>query len=361
LRLIGQQKMGFYPTPLGVVDLVRSWLTFPDTPFPALDPCAGEGEALARCVEGTAAVSYGIELDGGRVLEARKVLDRVLCADAVAQRATKTSHDSWSLLWANPPYDDTKEGGIRERMELTFLRKYTPRLVPRGVLVFIIPQTYAGGDVAKYLSFHYSDLRFWRFPDQLGYGTYKQVVILGRRKEKGVEDAAMQRALDAFALDGLRAYAMDVPRNGASYVVPPANADVEQFESAEFTVDEAGVLDSPLWSRVRGMLGEEGERQAGRPPVTPHKGHLALLLSSGEVDGSVGSGDLRHVVRGSSIKRKRIEERPGTRMRDGFEETYMRRFEVDYFTVSVTALRPDGTMLTISGAKGEKDAAAAGK
>ena len=358
MRLIGQQKMGFYPTPPSVVDQVVTWLKFPETPFPALDPCAGEGAALARCVDGTAAVSFGIELDGGRVLEAKEVLNRVLCADAI--NTARTSHDSWSLLWANPPYDDSL-GTVdqkRSRMELEFLRKYTPRLVPDGVLVFIIPQGYAGGDVAKYLAFYYHSLRAWRFEDA-EYLRFKQCVIIGRRKKKGFEEQGVEASLSRFAMDGWSAPALDVADTPA-YVVPPADPEVAQFEVHDIVPDGRDIERSPLFRRAAMMIGESGERAAGSPPVTPHKGHLALLLAAGEVDGPVGAGDLRHVVRGTAIKEQRIEDRPGTTIHDGIPVQITRRFAVDHFTVSVTAIGPDGTLHTISGAKKEAQGDKAG-
>ena len=344
--------MGFYPTPLSVVEQVVTWLHFPESPFPALDPCAGEGEALARCVAGTAAVTYGIELDGGRVVEAKKILARVLCADAI--NGAHTSHEAWSLLWANPPYVESlaAEDKKRSRMELEFLHKYTSRLVPEGILVFIIPQKYVGRDVARFLAFHYHNIQAWRFGDS-EYTRFKQGVVIGQRKKKGFEDETVQAALDRFADLGHaapRLYGADVP----SYVVPPADPEVVQFEVHDIVPDARDIERSPLFRRASTLIGETGERIAGSPPVTPHKGHLALLLAAGEVDGPVGTGNLRHVVHGSAMKEKRIEERPGTRMVDGIPCQYARVFQVDHFSVSVTAIRPDGTIHTISGGKKEE-------
>jgi len=77
LRLKGQVKMGYFPTPDSVVRLIRPRLILPQEPFAALDPCCGTGAALKGLVEGSGAVTYGVELDLGRAREANKILDSV--------------------------------------------------------------------------------------------------------------------------------------------------------------------------------------------------------------------------------------------------------------------------------------------
>ena len=79
--------------------------------------------------------------------------------------------------------------------------------------------------------------------------------------------------------------------------------------------------------------------------MTPHKGHLALQLAAGEVDGVIGSGALRHVVRGSAQKYQQREERESAP--DAKGETHARVFMVDHFKVQVLALGPDGEMHTL--------------
>lgn len=263
--------MGFYPTPPEVTDLVRSWLQFPEGPFPALDPCAGEGEALARCLRGSQGVGYGIEIDGGRVLAARQHLGRVLCCDALQPRS---AHEAWSLLWLNPFYDDgTSEGGGRaERMEKSFLSEYIRRLVPGGVLVYIIPHAELSPEVATLLAYHCDGLRSWRFPDP-AYRRFWQVVILGRRKPRPFADEAEAAALVRFGREYLRAPQMVAPGpQDRPFAVPAAQAQVEPFESgtvpAEVLEAACGAA-SPCWNRMQAMVGATGIRTAVRPPGTP--------------------------------------------------------------------------------------------
>lgn len=81
MRLEGHMKCGFYPTPPDVTARLRRLVNFPEEPFSALDPCAGEGVALAELVKGSGAVTYGIELDRHRSSRAKSRLDHVIRGD----------------------------------------------------------------------------------------------------------------------------------------------------------------------------------------------------------------------------------------------------------------------------------------
>ena len=81
MRIQGRIKMGHYPTPARVVELIRNYLAFPPGQFSSLDPCCGEGDALAGLVAGTSAITYGVELDHNRQRRARAA-STMCCAAA---------------------------------------------------------------------------------------------------------------------------------------------------------------------------------------------------------------------------------------------------------------------------------------
>jgi len=74
-RLAAKARCNYYPLPDAEADLIRSCMTFPDRELSALDPCAGEGRALAVITASSRAVRYGIELDSYRAGAATKVLE----------------------------------------------------------------------------------------------------------------------------------------------------------------------------------------------------------------------------------------------------------------------------------------------
>ena len=103
MRIHGRIKMGHYPTPPRVVELIRNYLSFPPGQFSSLDPCCGQGDALAGLIAGTNAVTYGVELDHRRAEESKTRLHHVLRCGI---EETRIQHRSCSLLLLNPPYDE---------------------------------------------------------------------------------------------------------------------------------------------------------------------------------------------------------------------------------------------------------------
>ena len=108
MNIGGIEKAGFYPYPpqalaqtCALLDTARS------ASLRLLDPCAGEGVALAavaqRLIEQGATVeTYGVELSNTRAAQAARVLDHTITGDWF-DVATRTG--AYSLLWCNPPYD----------------------------------------------------------------------------------------------------------------------------------------------------------------------------------------------------------------------------------------------------------------
>jgi type I restriction-modification system DNA methylase subunit len=73
MRLQAKIKMGYYPTPLSVVERIRSYLKFPEYNTNLFDPCCGEGLALKKLKRDAKATTYGIELDEYRAEQAKKI------------------------------------------------------------------------------------------------------------------------------------------------------------------------------------------------------------------------------------------------------------------------------------------------
>ena len=65
-RPAARARMLYYPLPDPEAELIRRCLIFPPQPCSTLDPCAGEGRAMAIVTANSSAVRYGIELDSYR-------------------------------------------------------------------------------------------------------------------------------------------------------------------------------------------------------------------------------------------------------------------------------------------------------
>jgi tRNA1(Val) A37 N6-methylase TrmN6 len=336
MRLEGRIKMGYYPTPDSVVERIRSFIKFPEENVSILDPCCGEGLALKNLAQDTKATTYGIELDDHRAGQARDNLDHVLKG---SYEDARISSNAFSCLFLNPPYDwDTpphteKDGNARK--EKTFLRGTVKYLKPEGALIYIIPQNRLTSDIAKMLSYRFEDHNVFRFPDD-EYVKYKQIVLFGVKKQKNSlneNDFNQLRNVPFKTFD-------EIPYSETPlYELPPSN-DVRMFRSTVIDEKELEreVGRSVLWQKLNGH-NSNGNGKTGRPPLPLHTGHLGLLLANGYLDGIVGQGEDRHIVRGKVEKfTRRIEEYNG--------EVRIER-EVDSYKVSLKILKKDGEILTL--------------
>jgi len=297
MRTEARIKMGYYPTPLPVVDNIRSFLRYPDENVNILDPCCGEGLALRKLAEGTGAATYGIEPDGYRAGQARETLDHVLpCGyeDAVI------SNSAFSCLFLNPPYDwdSGEEFSGNERKEKTFLRGTMKYVMPDGVLVYIVPQKRMTEDVAKLLAYRFDDFDCYRFPDD-EYERFGQIVLFGKKQKRYSLGSESFDRLCGIPSEDLR----EVPRRDSPVYDLPPSPEVSIFRST--LIDEHELErelgNSPLWERLS-ENGGKNNNHTGQPPLPLHTGHLGLLLASGCLDGVVGEGEDKHIVRGKVEK-----------------------------------------------------------
>lgn len=331
MRLAGRMKMGYYPTPSRIVEYMRRCLSFPPAPFVALDPCCGEGLALEQLATGTQAITYGVELDQHRAEASEAHIQNVLKCGI---EETRIAHQSCSLLFLNPPYDEAtleEDAGTKtERQEKAFLRMTVPYLVPGGVLVYIIPQTRLNRGIARLLASRFEKVQVFRFPEP-EYADFKQIVVLGVRKTGNSLDEALALKLQNVPNRRLEPLSETVT---AQFLVPPSGA-LKLFRSTVIDPEELEkqMAQSPLWRKLQAMT-TKNELRVPRPPLPLHSGHLGLLLAAGKLDGVIGEGPDRHVVKGKVSKVvSKVEEYKG----DVLEQR-----ELDRYVVSIKILNRSG-------------------
>ena len=199
MRLEGQSKLGYYPTPTASLMIILTWLVLSIEVGLRryLDPCCGKGEALAAiAAEHGPAETFGIELSDVRATDAERVLQQVL---NTAYEYAVLADETFSFILLNPPYDGEGLTGGGRRQEETFLLDTTPRLMPGGVLVYIIPHQRINEKVARHLAGWYDDLRCFKLAGA-DYDAFKQIVIFGvRRKTYTPASGDDLRAVQAWA------------------------------------------------------------------------------------------------------------------------------------------------------------------
>jgi hypothetical protein len=331
MRIHGRIKMGHNPTPPRVVELIRSYLAFPSSRFSALDPCCGEGDALAGLIAGTNAITYGVELDHQRAEESNGRLHHVLRCGV---EETRIQNRSCSLLLLNPPYDELtleeEANSKTERQERAFLRMTVPYLIPGGVLVYIIPQNRLDKAIARLLASRFEHIHVLRFPDP-EYADFRQIVVFGVKKANNTldeQEASRLQSLPKIELPPLSDKAemvYQVPASGPRTLFRSTFIDPEDMKKH--------MAQSALWKRFAALT-RRSELRIPRPPLPLHSGHLGLLLAAGKLDGIMGTGEDSHLVKGSvrkitsvlqEIKGEVLEER-----------------ELDRYVVSIKILNRHG-------------------
>jgi hypothetical protein len=251
MRIHGRIKMGHYPTPPRVVELIRNYLSFPVSPFTALDPCCGEGNALESLVAGTSPITYGIELDHQRAEESKSRLHHVLRCGI---EETRILHRACSLLLLNPPYDELtlkeESNAKTERQERAFLRMTAPYLVPGGVLVYIIPQNRLDKAIARMLASRFERIHVLRFPDP-DYADFRQIVVFGIRKGGSILDEQEAMRLQRLPKTDLA----QLSENPDSRYAIPASNPLTLFRSTIIDPQELEryMAQSPLWKRFAAL------------------------------------------------------------------------------------------------------------
>ncbi|MGL4668487.1 MAG: DUF6094 domain-containing protein, partial [Saezia sp.] len=182
-------KNGYYPTDEVTIERALSALQASDTGrIRIIDPCAGEGVALAECKHGLGrdiVDAYAVEYDHERAEHCRGLVDRTLRSDLMD---TMISSQSFSLLFLNPPYgdlpsqysEDLYKGTGRKRLEKLFYQKSFQLLQYGGVMVLIVPNYVLDEEFSTWISHHFTDVQCFYAPEE----RFKQVVIFGVRARR---------------------------------------------------------------------------------------------------------------------------------------------------------------------------------
>ena len=311
-------KNGYFPTDESTLERALSALAPSPGSLCILDPCAGEGVAIAEAAHALGreqVKAYAVEYDAERAHHARQLVDRCLHSDLMD---TLISRQVFGLLWLNPPYGDLSrdvngnigyQGQGRARLEKLFYQRSLPLLQYGGVLVFIIPVYVLDPELVGWLTRHFADLRIYRAVET----QFKQVVIFGRRirqRDQVSDDTKATRSLLLQIGQG-ETQAEELPSDWPfpPYIVPSSPAEPEHFyrvtlEPEQFA-DEVHRLQG-LWPALDTHLG--AAQQSLRPPARAlSHWHLALALAAGAISGVVTSRTGRVlIVKGDTHKEKSL-------------------------------------------------------
>lgn len=292
-------KSGFFPADLGTTEMILSRLEPSDKRVNLLDPCCGEGEALSQLTQVFAhARTYGIELNAERSERAKSVLNRVYYADIYDVALGRGQFD---LLFLNPPYGndmaDKLTNDHTERLEHKFLTQTFPALKADGVLVYIVPAKSIDTPRIKWLLTRFKDLTLF----DAAVDTYKQVVVMGKKlKQQRAVNAQMvedfqQQTTHLFDTELSPRYFVSSSENKPKVTVKRLNA----IGVSEVIANYAG-----QWGHFESLFADTNQTAFRQPLHALSDWHLALLITSGAVQGVVDNGKRRLLVKGATKKLK---------------------------------------------------------
>ena len=323
-------KNGYYPTDAETLARVLCMLEpCEQGNMRIIDPCAGEGAALAECKHALGAgrtEAFAIEFERERAWHAKEILDRALHGDF---QETIVSPRSFGLLWLNPPYGDlvgdqaatgdAKKG--RQRLEKLFYQRAVRLLQPGGVMVLIVPHYALDKEFAGWVSGHFQRVAAYLSPEQ----QFKQAVVVGiRATDPPGEESRQARFQLGRVCTGDDSTVLPECWSGEPYRVPRASDNVPNFQAIR--IDPAQLQEEIqrypcLWPQFEMHFGKAGKTRR-QPLRALSRWHLALSLAAGQVSGVVRSNDGKrvYVIKGDTFKKKNVvttfEALPSGRQRE---------------------------------------------
>ncbi len=309
-------KNGYYPTDEITLQLCLQAVDTTAQAVSILDPCCGEGVALAEfkghlAKSGASVMAYGVEYHQERAWHAKRLLDMVAHAD-IHDMAIRPRQ--FGLLFLNPPYGDlvADQAGLdgaaggRQRLEKVFMRKAHPWLAIGGVLVLVVPSYTLDAEFAHLVAKSYEDVRVFMAPEQ----QFKQCVIFGRKRKADRLDSKLAERLVAVGQGDLPS---ELPEHWSDpmYQVPEVK-DSPHFVAGRINPDElqvelAKIERATLWPQFKTHF--VGQVSRARAPLRNLSNwHLALALAAGQISGVVTSSTGRTLlVKGDTFKDKSLK------------------------------------------------------
>lgn len=321
-RPVAISKCLYYPTPLEMVDLIgkhvtikRGWSNNPVS-GKMIDPCCGEGTAVARLGKilseksGGEWIVQGVELDGARASEAMALLGEGNVAHAAIEQIDIASiRGQYDIVFLNPPYDTV--GG--KRIEPRFVSIAGALLSGSGLMIIIIPERLLIKErerdqlLVALREANLGNVKGFRFPEPY-FDTFKQVVLFASKGGNYGRVVPTHDSLDV--LGNVRDW--DRYNNNERVMYIYTEPDRVKAPEIEIATNELPVLpfitDPENHVHLYNYMGDPtgGVMGGDFRPLAPMRDTLAAMVAaSGMLNGVkiLGKGGEQLVVRGSTSKR----------------------------------------------------------
>lgn len=299
-------KNGYYPTDAETMSAILSALAPADSrQIKILDPCCGEGTALAEVKHALGAdqtLAYGVEVDRERAYNAKSLLDHVIHGD---MQRCQIEKKAFGLLFLNPPYGrlmtDRAQTGLgdkqEKRLEQLFLRLSLQSLKIGGVMVLIIPDTCLSPAMSEIIAANFKDVRVFRAATD----RFRQLVIFGvrtKRRTSGLKPVLPKADDGTYVVSDETAPVISEEVFDDAYAVPSDDQSVKKFFTYEIEDEQLGaeIARFPcLWGQFDQRF-RRHELAPRRPLCKLSKWHLSLMLASGELSGIINAKNGRRLL-----------------------------------------------------------------
>ena len=313
-------KDGYFPTDNDTLQRILTTLSPSSGEMRIIDPCAGEGVAIAECKHHLGAertLAYAVEYHQERAYQAKQLVDRCIHGDF---QETLITPRSFGLLWLNPPYGDlvtdkAQTGTVvdssgKKRLEKLFYQHSLRLLQVGGVLVLIVPHTVLDGEFRRWLAAGFDRVQVFLAPEQ----QFKQAVVLGIRQRHDASSARYRATLQALEEFCQLTDKPVLPSVWPHDVIEPYRVPTSVGAECRFNalkLDPVQLAEEItqypcLWGQWAMHLNQSHHSQR-RPLMALSDWHLALVLAAGQVSGVVHSNDgaRTYVVKGNTFKHKK--------------------------------------------------------
>lgn len=308
VEAMNHRKSGFFPTDNDTLENLFSILIPSDESVNLLDPCCGKGDALSQFKDYLYpnAQTFGVELNQERYEAAKCQLDHAYYADIYDVSLGRSQFD---LLFLNPPYGNDMADNLSddktERLEHKFLTQTFPALKAGGVLVYIVPGKSIDEPRIKWLLARFKDLTVRK----AAVDTYRQVVVIGTKLKQ-------QRSVNAKMVETFKQQADNVsllPKDkDPEYRLLGSSHHARVRVNRLNTVGVAEVVKQyrGQWAYFDTLFTAGVTNQFRRPIHALSQWHLALLITSGAVQGRVKNADNSRelLVKGTVKKHKKVSQ-----------------------------------------------------
>lgn len=326
-------KNGYFPTDEKTMSGIVARLSFFDVEgnkdkpgiVRMLDPCCGEGTALAECKNhlensysggiGHTIEAVGVEIDKERAYHAKSmdILDTVVHGNL---NNCYMQARQFGLLFLNPPYGKMLSDKLNvsdqkgaDTYEMMFYENTNKLLQFGGVMILVIPHYSFNNKLATMIASHFSDVSLFASPEQ----RFKQTVLFGVRQKattpnKSTIDLLVKAAADITTLPVLTDdVSQNTPYQTAQYTVPLSVGEfkIKQIELDTEQLSEQLSGKKKLWSNFSTYFSSINAT-VYYPLNRLSDWHVGLSLAAGKIAGKVTSDNGRCLlVKGNTFKDKR--------------------------------------------------------